>query len=139
MTEIFQHIHVLLSTSAVDAWMGWMFALSIILGGLLDNKGRDFIGWSVAIVFYAIFNLGASTTYMSSVAVARGSLPVSIEHAEAFVLVTVSFTLTGMFIGWFTVYITKVRLHAKYATKKLARAEAKVAELLNKIDKGSDL
>lgn len=101
-------------------WIGWMFAIAIIIGGVLDNRGRDLIGWCVSVIVFAIFNLAVSITYMSKVAVLAGRNPVLIStETVVFVLITLIVYCTGLAIGWFTVWSTKHRSRLHYITKHL--------------------
>lgn len=101
-------------------WLGWMFAIAIILGGVLDNKGRDLIGWCVSVFIFAIFNLAVANTYMNKIALVLGHSPVYLSaDALIFVGITLFVYCGGLLIGWATVWTTKHHIQVHHVAKRL--------------------
>ena len=118
-------------------WLGWMFAIAIILGGVLDNKGRDLIGWCASVAIYAIFNLAVANTYMSRVAVLAGRSPVVVStDSIIFVMLTLTIYCVGLCLGWFIVWFTKHRSHVHHIAKRLREADDSASD--DPIQNGGD-
>ena len=119
-----QAIMRVVGTVSSGDWLGWMFAMAIILGGVLDNKGRDLLGWCISVVIYAAFNLAVANTYMNVLAATKGHPAVIISiDSVIFVMITLSVYCAGLTIGWSVVWFTKHRSHVNYIAKRLKEAD----------------
>jgi hypothetical protein len=84
----------ILSQTDFLSTLGWMFAIAIIVGGILDNRGRDLITWATAVILFAVMQLVASLTIMLDYP------EVHLEHVLLFTFIVLTDYLSGLTVGW---------------------------------------
>lgn len=99
---MFEEMGRLLTDKDLLWLLGSLFSVAVLVGGILDNRGRDLLSWIVAVFFFAAF---------LTISAAQAMANAAISHIEVRVMafITIHFlTYTiGLSVGWFTVLFAK--------------------------------
>ncbi len=110
---LFQTILGIINAPHIIEILGWMFAFAILVGSILDDRGRHLRDWVFAVVIYAMFSLIAGYTYSSYLR------PTDINAVLGFYLIVTLDYCIGLSIGWLVTYFTRRRLLKQYYKKRI--------------------
>lgn len=82
--------------------LGWVFAIAMMVGAILNDGGRRLISWSIAIA--TAVSLTESTRYVYWQAHVLTDLAI---QGTALTLISTTVTLIGLAVGWFLAYTAR--------------------------------
>lgn len=103
----------ILSTQEFAHSLGWLFALAMLTGLILDRDGRDLFRWAMAIWVFVTFDSLIRYHYLLEMGNRQPCYPVTFTITIAFL-----YTL-GAILGWAIIYFAKKRVHMKYEEKEI--------------------
>lgn len=93
-----------LSHPEFTSTLGWMLAISMVVGAVLNNGGKRMLSWSAAIILSVSLTEQARWYYW----LAHQRPDLAIQGTGITVICAV-INVTGLFLGWLITYVAKKR------------------------------
>jgi hypothetical protein len=101
---IWMAIQEALSHAEYVGTLGWVLAISMMVGAILNDGGRRLISWSIAIIVSVALGEMTRAAYWG----AHNAAHVATQ-GTAITLVSSAITVSGLAVGWFLAYAARCK------------------------------